>query len=342
MLNRGFSFLVVVWLSMGSAFALPIVDKANIRALHLTSFGVKPEQIMRLVDLAATQHFNTLILGVAWRGSTKLTSAPWTVGEGQWSKKELLDVANYARSKGMKFIPQVELLTHQEVFFQNTHPEWMFNSSTYDPRHPKLYETVFSVLDELIDLIHPEAIHIGHDELVGWVLRKSIIEKHIGLRDGEQMLPAELFLKDVMLIHDHLAKKGVVTWMWGDMLISPDEFPQMSPFELHGAARGYGKSLRDKLPRDIVICDWHYFDGQIDFSSIETLSREGFVVLGTTWRKPETIQNFSKYAASHGAAGMVASTWFIPGSRSKHVVNNWGDLYQLMITSGGAFYLDFP
>ncbi len=337
--------LVISFVSVGSAAAAPIKNNANIRALHLVSFGITPEQMKTVLDQANSQHFNTLILGVCWRGNTTLMSTTWAQAQGgiQWSKQDLKGIADYARSKGMSIIPEVKLLTHQEVFFGNSHPEWMYNSATYDPRQRHVYDTVFSMLDELIDLLHPKAVHIGHEELVGWVLHNKLMpDKHIGLLEGEQMLPADLFLKDVLLIHDYLRKKGVETWMWGDMLISHDEFPGMAPYELHGAAPGYGKQLRNQLPRDIVIGDWHYFDKQAEFPSLDTFRNEGFRVIGATWRKRETISNFSQYAASHGAEGMVATTWFIPGSKAAGAVNTWNDLNRIIRESGEAFIKDFP
>ena len=40
----------------------------------------------------------------------------------------------------------------------------MFNTVSYDPRKDATYAVVFPFLDELIEAVHPRAIHIGHDE----------------------------------------------------------------------------------------------------------------------------------------------------------------------------------
>lgn len=124
--------------------------------------------------------------------------------------------------------------------------------------------------------------------------------------------------------------------MWGDMLISPDEFPEMLGRHLHGTLPGYGKAMREKLPKDIVICDWHYFDTQKDFPSLAAFKREGFRVLGATWKKDDTTANFSRYAAAHGADGMIATTWF-------HVQRKeWDIVDKIIDTSGKIFMKDFP
>jgi hypothetical protein len=145
-----------------------------------------------------------------------------------------------------------------------------------------------------------------------------------------------LFLKDVLILNEHLKKKGIQTWMWGDMLISPDEVPSMKPEQMHGSMAGYGKALRDKLPRDIVICDWHYLDDQPYFPSLYMFRQEGFKVIGTTWKKEKTIHNFSLYAAKHGAEGMIATTW-------SHVQRKeWDVVERIIRESGEAFRKDFP
>jgi hypothetical protein len=195
-----------------------------------------------------------------------------------------------------------------------------------------VYTKVFPYLDELIELIQPVAVHIGHDEVVGW----NAWHAKKNLKPGEKMLPSELFLSDVLKIHAYLKKRNVETWMWGDMLISPDEFPNMLSRHLHGSVPDYGKALRDKLPKDIVICDWHYFDDQLDFSSLDIMQKEGFRVVGATWKKEKTTRNFSSYAAQHDAHGMIATTWF-------HVVlKEWDVVEDIIKFSGEAFSKDFP
>lgn len=316
--------------------------QSKIRALHLTTVGITPEQTYSVIDRAKVRHFNTLILGIAWRGSTRLSSTPWTKPISyQWSKRELVDVVKYARGKGLDIVLAVELLTHQEVFFADAFPDLMYNSSTYDPRKSRVYEIVFPLFDELIALIHPKAIHIGHDELAGYWVRKGLWHKEVGLRGAEVGLPAELFLKDVQVIYSYLSKRGVETWMWGDMLISPEELPGMNSAAMNGATPGYGKVLRDRIPKNIVICDWHYWGGESEFRSLDVFRREGFRVLGATWRNNVTTNNFSAYAALHGAEGMVATTWAVLGADSENVVRTMDELLGVIDFSGEAFARDF-
>jgi hypothetical protein len=208
----------------------------------------------------------------------------------------------------------------------------MYNQQTYDPRNQEVYRLVLPMLDELIELFHPKAVHIGHDEVVGW--EKSHYGKF--LDRGESALPADLFLQDVLLIHNHLKKKKIETWMWGDMLVAADEKIGMENDSLHGQLAGYGKQLRNKLPRDIVICDWHYSGDQPEFLSLSVLAEDGFRVLGTTWNDRITTYNFSRYASAHGALGMIATSW-------SYVQNKeWETVEMIMRESGRTFIKDFP
>lgn len=288
--------------------------------------------VQRLIQTAQKNGFNTLIILLTNNVAFKPTQS-WAHNQS-WSTEEFVSVVEYARKHGLDVIPEIKLLTHQEKSFLKSYPNLMFNRVTYDPGNNKVYNVAYALLDEIIDLVHPKAIHIGHDEVVGWN------EKHAKkmLRVGESALPANLFLQDTLQIHAYLKQKGVETWMWGDMLVSSNEFPfsLIQESELHGSIPGYGKDIRLKLPKDIVICDWHYFDKQTVFPSLDVFKKEGFRVLGATWKNPETTHNFSRYAATHGADGMIATTWF-------HVPHqDWDVVDSIIKVSGDEFKINFP
>lgn len=120
--------------------------------------------------------------------------------------------------------------------------------------------------------------------------------------------------------------------MWGDMLIAPEEFPGMLDKHLHGT-HSYS-SLRNKIPKDIVICDWHYFDEQPDFPSASTFAKAGHRVLGAAWKKEKTIKNFSRYISTMSAnnEGMIATTWFHVQRRE------WDIVSDIIKNSGEAFW----
>lgn len=307
------------------------VVQQPVRALHFVLRGVSLDKAFWMVDEAKRYGMNTIVVQVA--DGVALQKAPWAIQEGAWSRDEFKAWVEYVKDMGMQVVPELKLLTHQEKFFQSLHPHLMFNANTYDPANEEVYQNyVYPLIDELIDLIAPKAFHIGHDEVAGHNERS---QKELR-KAGQLMLPAKKFYQDTVRVHEYLVKRGIETWMWGDMLISPEEFPEMLGRELHGVVSGYGKVLRQKLPKDIVICDWHYADDQEEFPSLATFKAEGFRVLGATWKKEKTIRNFSRYAAEQGADGMIATTWF-------HVQRKeWDVVSRIIHTSGRVFKKDFP
>jgi len=303
-----------------------------IRAFHFVLRAVPLEKAYWMVDEAKKAGFNVIVVQLT--DGVKLDKAPWTPRSDAWSKKEFISWVEYVRNIGMEFVPEVKFLTHQEKFFQKE-SRLMFNSKTYDPRQSEVYKKVFAIIDEVIELSHPKAFHIGHDEVAGFNLKS----KEKWLKPDEPVLPADLFYQDVMKIYNYLKTKNIEIWMWGDMLISPDEFLELSSGSLkafHGTLPGYGKDLRAKLPKDIVICDWHYKDDQEDFPSLSVMQKEGFRVIGATWVNERTIKNFSKYASKHKAYGMMATTWWHVQKR------NWDVVERIIKVSGENFLKDFP
>jgi len=98
---------------------------------------------------------------------------------------------------------------------------------------------------------------------------------------------------------------------------------------------GLWKGLRDKLPKDIVICDWHYKMTKLIFHHCGIQARR-FSGAGCNVEKPKTIRNFSHYAAAHGAYGMIATTW-------SHVQRKeWDEVQRIINESGETFSKDFP
>lgn len=303
---------------------------APYRIMHFVLRHVSPEDALVLAEKVKAAGFNTIAVQIT--DGVKLDKIPWQPLSDAWTTTQFSDWVRDVRALGLDIVPELKLLSHQEKLFQDRHAGLMFNKATYDPRRKEVYEYALPLMDEIISIVQPRAFHIGHDEVVG----RNPRSKKKWLKPGEVMLPSDLFLMDVLKIHGFLKTKGIETWMWGDMLISPEEFPDMLAKHLHGTASGYGKPLRDQLPREIVITDWHYFGSLNDFPSLYVMQQEGFRVIGSTWKSEQATRNFSSYASNHGAYGMMATTWF-------HVQRKEWDLVNKIIkASGETFSKDFP
>jgi len=317
----------VIFSSSDPAWAGGESKARPIRAIHVVLRYLSVAEVKRLIGLATSADFNTMIIDP--RDQVKFESFPGKVLQNAWLTDDFVNVVDFARSHGLEVIPEVSLLTHQEQLLGKSNQGLMFDKTTYDPRNNKVYEHIFPYLDELIRLIHPHAIHIGHDEIQGAYKAK----KRFGMVND--LLPADLFWKDVSLIHGYLRERDIDTWMWGDMLVSPGELPSMKSNHFNGVGN-YGGPLRDKLPKDIVICDWHYETENESFPSIDLFRSAGFRVMGVTFNESKTIANFSHYAARHGADGMIATIWFYLQRKE------WGTVESIVRESGEIFLREFP
>jgi hypothetical protein len=244
----------------------------------------------------------------------------------------------------MEVIPELRFLSHQHKDFLvlGAYPDLMYNEKTYNPENEKVYKIVLPYIDEVISTVNPKAIHIGHDEVYG------ISGRDAGAEDA---LPAKLFKEDVLKIHAYLKRKNIKTWMWGDMLITPSEFPEMHPGSINGNEE-YAR-LRKEIPKDIVICDWHYRDfsknegKSLKFPSLRAFSDEGFEVLGATFRDPYVTRQFAAYAASLDnpkVKGMMATTWSFlrKGAQNGRQSDNYESFDNLIHYSAEAFWNAAP
>ncbi|HEV2472420.1 MAG TPA: hypothetical protein VGS41_07140, partial [Chthonomonadales bacterium] len=122
---------------------------------------------------------------------------------------------------------------------------------------------------------------------------------------------ADLFAHAVNELHKHLVgKRKVQMMMWADRLED-------------GAATGYGEweasengtaPAVDKIPRDIILCDWHY-DNRTDFPSIKMLTDKGFQVQPSGWNKLDNVGEFIRCGLEQAGPrlyGYLATTWSSP------------------------------
>jgi len=223
----------------------------------------------------ASARINLLILRVDWNYA--YTTHPELQDEHPLTKADVDKLVAVCRKHGIRLVPQVNLLGHQSwadkdnallrVYpqFDETpsvktanyskwpNPDRLYCKS-YCPLHPDVHKIVFDVVDEICDAFQADAFHAGMDEVF-----------YIGEDDCPRCKgkdKAELFAGEVSLIRNHLSDKGRQLMIWGDRL-------------LDGRTTGLGEweasyndtwPAIDRIPRDVLICDWHY--ERADLSSI--------------------------------------------------------------------------
>jgi hypothetical protein len=162
------------------------------------------------------------------------------------------------------------------------------------------------VIDELIEAFEADAFHVGMDEVMiaaSWKCPRC---------KGKD--PAEWFAKAVNDLHEHLVReKGLTMLMWGDRLLDDKVMNFGNGYE---ASRNGTAGAIDLIPKDIIICDWHY-PLRDEYPSVTYFQEKGFRVLPASWRNVEAAEALVEYA--HGnpterMLGHLCTSWTLePG-----------------------------
>lgn len=278
------------------------------RILQIELKAMDPEIIIHNLERAWIAHFNGLLF--CMHNSVRFNAIDKYVEKWAMEKSDFKQIVDFARSLKFDVVPQFSFLSHQkkELIDIELSPELMHNELTLNPANDEVYKIIFSLIDEVDSLIKPKAIHISHDEVLGY------LEKH-RKKYGPQ-LPAHLFLKNVKILHDYLSRKDIETWMWGDMLLNPETFPDMHSSSLN-ATQEYEKLILD-IPDDVVICDWHYLHTKwrylkpLTFPSIKYFQSHGHKVIGATFKEEKVIRQYSKklyHQLPNEQTAMIATVW---------------------------------
>jgi len=291
------------------------VDNPTWRGVHL--FLQRRDKIAvleRLVtECLAPMGVNVLVLETGYH--FQFESHP-ELAAGDLTKEDARQVSAFCRRHGIRVIPLFNCLGHQSWKTRTTplltqYPEFdetpdvpADNKGIYCrswcPMHPKVNEIVFALLDELADAFEADAFHVGMDEVF------LIASDQCPRCKGKD--PAELFAKAVNDLHAHLVtEKKLEMLMWGDRLLDIKTMPYP---KWQASANGTAPAV-DMIPKDIIICDWHY---QLldDYPSVRFFQKKGFRVWPATWDKPDAamaLLNCARKDATDRMLGMLVTGW---------------------------------
>ena len=242
----------------------------------------------------APRRVNTLILRVDYNYRYKLH--PELVDSPALSEADVKKIVRACRQNNIRIIPQINLLGHQSWAnhtgrllqaypqFDETpgvkmpekyewpNPDNLYCKS-YCPLHPDLHKVIFDVVDEVCDVFEADAFHAGMDEV--FYLGDDKCPRCSG-RDK-----AELFAAEVTRIRDHLAANKRELWIWGDRLLDG----KTTGLGMWEASFNNTHRAIDMIPKDVVICDWHY--ERADKSAVY-FAMKGLRVITCPWREPDT------------------------------------------------------
>jgi len=98
--------------------------------------------------------------------------------------------------------------------------------------------------------------------------------------------------------------------MWADRLIDGPKYGFSSKWS--SSHNGTGPAV-DRVPKDIILCPWHYGLRE-SYPSIPMFLEKGFRVLPASWKEVEASQKLIKYSLEQKNPNMLG-----------HVFTTWGE-----------------
>ncbi len=325
------AFLVVVLQAATAAAAKP-AEHFPVRGLAIAApSAAQVDRFARFIrEELGPRGVNTLILRVDY--NFQYTSHPELADPGGLSRADAQKLVEACRETQIRVIPQINLLGHQSWANRigtllRVHPEfdetpWVrmpekhtwpnpdgLYCKSYCPLHPDVHTVVFALVDELCDAFEAEAFHAGMDEVF------YLGEDKCPRCGGKSK--AGLFAGEVTRIRDHLAARKCRLWIWGDRLLDGTVTGlgewEASTNDTHGAI--------DLIPKDVVICDWHYDRAE---QTAVYFALKGFSVVTCPWKNQRSavqqVQDIVRFREQSAPKvrdrilGIVQTAWSGAGS----------------------------
>lgn len=269
-----------------------------------------------------------------WKDSTHVELS----GGGYITKAQMREIVDYCRLLHMEVIPEIQSLSHayyltlaDKSIAERPFEEW---PDSYCPSNPHSYELYEDCAEEIIEVIHPKRVSIGHDEVR--ILGECPLCKG---KSG-----AELLAGDINKLHAFYKKHGIQIMMWGEKL---QNFMNFKGWRMGGVKEGdftdrYGRAYHldatdgaiDMIPNDIIMLDWYYswgYDTEKDF-----LERGITEIYGNF--RGSLIADWDTRSKIENVIGAEVSTW-CPPTVDDVGYNGW--FYEFAFSSAVLWRDDF-
>jgi len=310
----------------GHASEVPKTSPTLTLGIHLTvQRGADVARLVEELPALAELGINWIILEVNYAYTYR--SHPELNAPGDITSAEAENLGAQCKRLRIRLVPQLQSVGHQSwkqhtgrlltkyPQFDETPGEFPNNAGIYCrswcPRHPDINPLIFDLFDELIAAFQADAMHVGLDEV--FLFASEHCPRCKGADHGD------LFAEVINAYHSHLVKKrGVEMLMWGDRLLS-----RMETGYSHWNAddKGMFRAI-DRIPRDIIICDWMY--QKLDrYPSIDIFQAKGFRTLSCGWNKVEATEALIDYALrtrTDKYMGHICTVW---GTRKPGELATW-------------------
>ena len=285
----------------------------SFRALHLCWFPeTTAKQVERSVRLAALLKYNHVIIET-W-GTYESARYPWWgwADEKVMSKKSIRRLVGIGRELGVTLVPQLNAFGHATLAGTGSlkhavldlHPEYepLFEPGGWNwcLTNPEASKVLRGLIDEMHeDFGRPPFFHIGCDEA-----------QPPSCPECRRRPYGEVVCEHVLSTVEYIRSLGARTMMWHDMMLKGDD-PRWKGFYAFGSETT--AKLLDRLPNDVVICDWQYHHPEevnaSAWPTLEYLLSKGKTVAACPWRNYESVVGQGRYLIEHGGFGLVQTTW---------------------------------
>ncbi len=293
-----------------------IEDKPAIafRGFHICWFPeTKAIQIEQYIRWAAYYKFSHVVIEF-WGTYPFISHPKLSWDEYKASQNDIIRLVNISKELDISLIPQINIFGHAsgsrggsgKHTMLDLYPEYqpLFEPDGWvwclsNPVTRKVLTDI--VLETLKAFDNPPLYHIGADEAWGAaecrLCRKSNYE--------------DLILEHLIYFHDLLTKENCRMMMWHDMLISKSD-PRWKGYVSNGSANA--EKMLDRLPKDIIICDWQYgVPGKDEiWPTMSYFKEKGFDVLACPWNNVENIKSLGKKVNDSKLSGLLCTTWHGP------------------------------
>ncbi|MBQ1278101.1 MAG: family 20 glycosylhydrolase, partial [Thermoguttaceae bacterium] len=314
------------------------------RGIHLCWFPeTNAARIEQAIRIAAFYKFNYAV--IEFWGTFPFEKHPelyWD--EFHTTKEEVVKLVKLGKELGIELIPQLNIFGHATAarvsvgkhVVLDRYPEFapLFEPDgwTWRVSNPEARALLTECVLELYETFDkPRYFHLGCDEAY------SAATGFEARRGGPYV---DALADWLVWFRDVLAERNCRVMMWHDMLIDSAKF---RGYTAMGTAKTSG--LLERLPKDVVICDWQYSAPKKDETWPTTTffqEEKGFDVLVCPWRDTAGIRSLATKSAETNGMGVLCTTWhhFYGGDMRNILIYGaqaaWGTRYR-----GGNLGVEF-
>ncbi len=294
-------------------------ENKAIIGMHVMIFNdIDADALASSLPLLAEKGINLMIVEVGY--SYQYQSHPELGDPGALSFDAARMLAEKAREYGVEIVPEFNCLGHQSwqentnallsVYpeLDETHGKYPNNAGIYCrswcPLNENVNPIIFDLIDELMDAFEADSFHVGMDEVF------IIADEDCPRCGGKD--PGEVYAKQVNDLYQHITvEKGATMYMWADRLLDGAALDEAYS-EWESSYNGTYTAI-DRIPKDIILCDWHY-EARDDYPSISYLLDAGFQVLTASWKDSDAAEKLitatlDAKKENKRAIGHIYTTW---------------------------------